>query len=187
VQAAKSIFALAFQTRQEVAWLPRATRVLPDQLSSIEIRVSSNRLTTLTDDLKAWRSYQFILLTSSPPWDLKEIFAKVCRDFEAELIECNGEDDHVHVLIVYPPKIALSKLVNSLKGVSSRLLREWRPEITGRYKDGVLWSPSYFVASCGGAPLTIIAEYVKSQREALQERSRLPPRPKVRGFSRGSR
>src|SRR6516165_9006743 len=64
--------------------------------------------------------------------DLVRIFAKVCRDFEAELIECNGEDDHVHLLLVYPPKVALSKLVNSLKGVSSRLLREWRPEVRGR-------------------------------------------------------
>lgn len=118
--------------------------------------------------------------------DLRAIFAKVCKDFEAELIECNGEDDHVHMLIVYPPKVALSKLVNSLKGVSSRLLREWRPEVRGRYNGGVLWSPSYFVASCGGAPLSIVAEYVKSQREAPSGRSRLPPRPEGRGFSRGS-
>src|SRR6516165_6086778 len=118
--------------------------------------------------------------------DLVRIFAKVCRDFEAELIECNGEDDHV-LLLVYPPKVALSKLVNSLKGVSSRLLREWRPEVRGRYTNGVLWSPSYFVASCGGAPLSIVADYVKSQREAPSGRSRLPPRPEGRGFSRGAR
>ncbi|QXX76516.1 IS200/IS605 family transposase [Methylovirgula sp. HY1] len=119
--------------------------------------------------------------------DLSRIFTKVCKGFGAELIECNGEDDHVHLLVVYPPKVVLSKLVNSLKGVSSRLLRERRPEMRGRYKNGVLWSPSYFVASCGGAPLTVIAEYVRSQREAPSGRSRLPPRPKGRGFSRGSR
>lgn len=68
----------------------------------------------------------------------------------------------------YPPKIALSKLVNSRNGVSSRRLRESRPEITGRYHKGVLWSPSSFAASCGGAPLSVIAEYVKSQREAAK-------------------
>ncbi|MFA1674106.1 transposase, partial [Rhizobium mongolense] len=67
-----------------------------------------------------------------------------------------------------PPKIALSKLVNSRNGVSSRLRRESRPEITGRYHKGVLWSPSSFAASCGGALLSVIAEYVKSQREAAQ-------------------
>jgi putative transposase len=98
--------------------------------------------------------------------DLKKIFDKVCTDFEATLVECNGEDDHVHLLVNYPPKVSLSKLVNSLKGVSSRLLREWRPEVSGRYKDGVLWPPSYFAASCGGvgAPLAIIKQYVDQQR-----------------------
>jgi putative transposase len=113
--------------------------------------------------------------------DLAAIFAKVCRDFGAELKECNGEDDHVHLLVIYPPKVALSTLVNSLKGVSSRRLREHRPEMTGRYRQGVLWSPSYFAASCGGAPLSVIAEYIKSQRVAP-----LPPRPKGQGF-RGAR
>src|SRR6188768_2397067 len=55
--------------------------------------------------------------------DLKLIFSSVCIDFEAELMEFEGEDDHVHLLIVYPPKVAISKLVNSLKGVSSRMIR----------------------------------------------------------------
>lgn len=97
--------------------------------------------------------------------DLREIFSKVCRDFEAELVECDGEDDHVHLLIAYPPKVTLSRLVNSLKGVSSRRLRNIRPEVSGRYRKGVLWSPSYFAASCGGAPLSIIRQYVEHQRK----------------------
>jgi len=56
----------------------------------------------------------------------------------------------------------LSRLVNRLKGLFSRLLRETRPDITGCYHKGVLWSPSYFAASCGGAPLSVIVENVKS-------------------------
>ena len=117
--------------------------------------------------------------------DLQRIFAKICIDFEAELIECDGEDDHVHLLVHYPPTLALSKLVNGLKGVSSRLLRKTRPEVTDRYYKGVLWSPSYFAASCGGAPLSAIAEYVKSQREAARSRSRIPPVLKGLGFQPG--
>ena len=109
--------------------------------------------------------------------DLSGIFAKVCRDFEAELVECSGEDDHVRLLVRYPPKVALSRLVKILKGVSSRRLRQIRPEVSGRYHDGVLWSASYFAASCGGAPLSVIAEYVRSQREGA-----LPPRPEGRGL-----
>lgn len=54
---------------------------------------------------------------------LRTYFSNVCADFEAELVEMDGEPDHVHLLINYPPKLAISSLVNSLKGVSSRLLR----------------------------------------------------------------
>ena len=93
------------------------------------------------------------------------IFEKVCRGSEVELVELNGEEDHLHLLINYPPKLALSKLVNSLKGVSSRLLRLQHPELRPYYWKDVLWSPSYFVSSCGGAPLNIIREYILNQRK----------------------
>ncbi|ARU55238.1 IS200/IS605 family transposase OrfA [Oleiphilus messinensis] len=95
---------------------------------------------------------------------LKSLFEKVCTDFEAELVEFNGEPDHVHLLINYPPKIALSTLVNSLKGVSSRKLKRHHPEVANRYYKSALWSPSYFAASCGGAPVEIIKQYVQQQR-----------------------
>ncbi|MFM8455071.1 MAG: IS200/IS605 family transposase [Gammaproteobacteria bacterium] len=92
------------------------------------------------------------------------IFSEVCKDFDAELLECNGEADHVHLLINYPPKISISKLVNSLKGVSSRILRKTFPEIQKFYWKGVFWSPSYFAASCGGAPLDILKQYIEQQK-----------------------
>ncbi len=96
---------------------------------------------------------------------LRELFTKVCRDFEAHLIEMEGEGDHVHLLIEYPPKVSVSSLVNSLKGASSRVLRKERPDIARRfYYKGVLWSPSYFASSCGGAPINIIRQYIEQQR-----------------------
>ncbi|WP_406215636.1 IS200/IS605 family transposase [Streptomyces decoyicus] len=98
----------------------------------------------------------------------EEIMRKVCEDFEAELKEFNGERDHVHLLVHYPPKVAVSKLVNSLKGVSARRIRQ---EFTGRLNraimHGHLWSPSYFSASCGGAPLTIVRQYIDQQKRPL--------------------
>ncbi len=81
---------------------------------------------------------------------LEKVFVEVCQDFEAELKGFNGEKDHVHLLVNYPPKVSVSKLVNSLKGVSSRLLRKQRPDLTELYYKGALWSPSYFASSCGG-------------------------------------
>jgi putative transposase len=95
---------------------------------------------------------------------LRTYFEKVCTEFEAQLVEVNGESDHVHLLINYPPKHSVSTLVNSLKGVSSRLLRLERPDIQRRYWKGVLWSPSYFAASCGGAPISILREYIEQQK-----------------------
>ena len=96
---------------------------------------------------------------------MSKMFEKVCLDFEAELVEFNGEDDHVHLLINYPPKVAVSNLVNSLKGVSSRHLRKEFPEIKNKLWGGSLWSPSYFASSCGGAPLEIIKkQYIEQQQ-----------------------
>jgi putative transposase len=95
---------------------------------------------------------------------LRTYLEKVCTDFEAQLVAMNGETDHVHLLINYPPKHSVSTLVNSLKGVSSRLLRLERPDIQRRYWKGVLWSPSYFAASCGGAPISILREYIEQQK-----------------------
>ena len=97
--------------------------------------------------------------------DLRGIFAKVCADFEAELVECDGEDDHVHLLVNYPPKVAVSTLVNSLKGVSSRLVRKKDdPNLRKKLWGGALWSPSYFAGSCGGAPIKIICLYIEQQQ-----------------------
>ncbi|WP_220733071.1 IS200/IS605 family transposase [Shewanella morhuae] len=97
--------------------------------------------------------------------ELNPIFAAVCADFGAELIEFDGEDDHVHLLVNYPPKIAVSALVNSLKGVSSRMIRKKKyPSITKKLWGGALWSPSYFAGSCGGAPIDVIRRYIEQQQ-----------------------
>jgi putative transposase len=94
---------------------------------------------------------------------LSEIFRVVCDKGSATLTECNGAADHVHLLVTYPPQLALSTLINSLKGVSSRLLRKEFPELAAHTHQGHLWSPSYFAASCGGAPLDVLRQYIEQQ------------------------
>lgn len=98
---------------------------------------------------------------------MRRMFGKVCEDMEASLVEMDGEDNHVHLLVEYPPKLAVSVLVNSLKGVSSRLLRKERPDLRKRYWKNVLWSPSYFASSCGGAPISIIKQYIEQQQTPI--------------------
>ena len=94
---------------------------------------------------------------------MQDVFQNICDSFDAELIEFDGEGDHVHLLINYPPKVAISKLVNALKGVSSRRLRTAFKQIHRYYWKGGLWSPSYFAGTCGGAPITIIRQYIEQQ------------------------
>lgn len=99
---------------------------------------------------------------------MEQILIDVCRSFEVELVEFNGEADHVHLLVNYPPKVALSKLVNSLKGVTSRRLRQEFPELAQHYRRANrLWSSSYFAGSVGGAPLAIIKQYIEQQTRPL--------------------
>ena len=78
--------------------------------------------------------------------------------------ESDTAADHIHLLVEYPPKLAVSVLVNTLKGISSRLLRMARPDIARRYSHGVLWSPSHFAARTGCATLEKVKQYVQAQR-----------------------
>jgi len=91
---------------------------------------------------------------------------ETCERFEVELLEADGETDHLHLLISYPPKVALSTLIGALKTHSSRQVRAkgW-PEIRNALWGDHFWSPSYFVTSTGGAPLERVAEYVQNQRQ----------------------
>ena len=95
----------------------------------------------------------------------EQVIAQVCADFGATLAEFNGEEDHVHLLVRYPPKVALSHLVNSLKGVSSRRLRQdFVGKINRAPMRGRFWSPSYLTGSCGGAPLSTVKDYITNQK-----------------------
>ena len=82
--------------------------------------------------------YRRSVFTQAALDDLRTIFASVCADFESELIEMQGEDDHVHLLVNFPPKASIAKLVNSFKGVSSRRLRQLHPGVRRRYRQGGL-------------------------------------------------
>jgi putative transposase len=75
-------------------------------------------------------------------------------------MEFNGEADHVHALIEYPPKLSISQIANALKGVSSRRYGQAGNKKT--HKEA-LWSPSYFAVSVGGAPLEVLKRYIKEQ------------------------
>ena len=95
---------------------------------------------------------------------LQAILTATCQKWRSDLVEFNGEDNHVHLIINYPPDVEVSKLVNNLKTVSSRLIRkEFEREINAVYKKPVFWSGAYFVASCGGVTVDQLKAYVEKQ------------------------
>lgn len=97
---------------------------------------------------------------------LKEIFNDTLNKWECNLIEFNGESDHIHLLIDYKPDIALSKLIANLKTVSSRLIRRDFPFLASQYfyNKPYFWTSAYFVASCGGVTVNQLKKYVENQK-----------------------
>ncbi|ARV61357.1 IS605 family transposase [Nostocales cyanobacterium HT-58-2] len=94
---------------------------------------------------------------------IKKSFNGVAEKMGFQIIEFNGESDHIHALIEYPPKLSISQIVNALKGVSSR--RYGQSGYPKPYGKDALWSPSYFVSSVGGAPIEILKQYIRDQEK----------------------
>lgn len=96
---------------------------------------------------------------------LNEVFKSVCESWDSELLEFNGETDHVHLLVSYPPQKLLSSLIANLKATSSKTMwREFESNMNRTYwGKKVLWTGSYFVASCGGVTIDHLKNYVQNQ------------------------
>ena len=81
------------------------------------------------------------------------------------LVELNHDKDHVHLVVEYPPKVNISELVNARKGNSSfGARRDCKDELRKKLRGSAFWSPSFFAASCGGAPIETLKLYVQSQQ-----------------------
>ncbi|MEB3071969.1 IS200/IS605 family transposase [[Mycobacterium] vasticus] len=94
---------------------------------------------------------------------LKQIIVEVIEEKGAWLIEMETMPDHVHLLVEVDPQFGVHKLVKAIKGRSSRVLREEFPWLKSRLPS--LWTNSYFVATVGGAPLSVIKRYVETQKD----------------------
>jgi len=102
---------------------------------------------------------------------IQTIFHETCEQMNAKLLEFNGEDDHVHLLISIPPKLSVAILVGKLKGKSSYFIRqEFWTQLKHKLWGSHLWSPSYCSVTCGGAPLEIIKSYIEHQRRPSTEK-----------------
>ncbi|WP_076915311.1 MULTISPECIES: IS200/IS605 family transposase [unclassified Pseudoalteromonas] len=110
------------------------------------------------------------LVLRLPPRPLSDLvheqlqYKRLLKSWDCELLECNGEPDHLHLLISANPKMQPSKMVNSLKTATSRLVRKEFSEHLGEfYWKPVFYSRSYCLVSCGGVPLEIVKQYLAQQ------------------------
>lgn len=95
---------------------------------------------------------------------LQAQYKRLLESWGCELLECNGEPDHLHLLISANPKVQPSKMVNSLKTATSRLVRKaFSAHVSTFYWKPVFYSRSYCLVSCGGAPLEIVKQYLEQQ------------------------
>lgn len=95
---------------------------------------------------------------------LHEIFLDLLVKWDCKLVEFNGEENHIHLLFQYHPDLQISTLVNNLKSVSSRRLRqEFATRVDEFYRKDVLWNGSYFIASCGGVTVSTLRKYIENQ------------------------
>lgn len=104
--------------------------------------------------------YRRNLFTEDGLQVIEQAFNVVAESMNFSILEFNGESDHVQALIEYPPKLSISQIVNALKGVSSR--RYGQAGLPKPHRTH-LWSPSYLAASVGGAPLSVLKQYIENQ------------------------
>ena len=130
---------------------------------STPLRKERHSVSDLKIHLVCVTKYRRPILTAESLAVLEVSFREVATKMGFEIEEFNGEPDHVHVLIEYPPKLSISQMVNALKGVSSR--RYGQAGYPKPYGRDALWSPSYFASSVGGAPLEVLKRYIQNQEK----------------------
>ncbi|MGB8687579.1 MAG: IS200/IS605 family transposase [Microcoleus sp.] len=106
--------------------------------------------------------YRRKVLVNGVDTRLKEILLEISTEFGSELIELEVMPDHVHLLVECDPQFGIAKLIRYMKGRSSRYLRQEFPWLKSRLP--TLWTNSYFIATVGGAPISVIKQYIENQK-----------------------
>jgi len=106
--------------------------------------------------------YRRKVLTGKIEVRLKELIQETCIELQSELIELEIMPDHVHLLVEVDPQFGVHKVIKTIKGKTSRILRKEFPILTSKIP--TLWTNSYFISTVGGTPLEIIKQYIENQK-----------------------
>jgi putative transposase len=134
---------------------------------STQLRKERHSVSDLKIHLVCVTKYRREIFTAESLAVIEKSFTEVAKKMDFQVLEFNGESDHIHALIEFPPKLSISQIVNALKGVSSR--RYGQSGFPKPYGKDALWSPSYFVSTVGGAPLEILKKYIQNQEKPRKE------------------
>ncbi len=106
--------------------------------------------------------YRRSVLNNDVQNELKVVIEEICGLRKSEILAVELMPDHVHLLVEVDPQYGIHKLIKEIKGKSSRILRQHFPHLRSRLP--TLWTNSYFVSNVGGAPLSVIKQYVENQK-----------------------
>lgn len=110
--------------------------------------------------------YRRKVLSSDIEQSLKEILRNIAQDNNFTILECNGDLDHIHLLVDCSPQHYIPDMIKALKGVSARLLfKQYGEELKSKLWNGHLWNPSYFVATVSENTESQVRAYIQSQKE----------------------
>ena len=96
---------------------------------------------------------------------MKIIIDRECLKLKSTLVEFTGEPHHVHMIVSYLPSLSISRLVNILKRMTGREMKQWFPQLNQvAWRKNTLWSAGYFACSVGGAPIEVLKQYIEQQQ-----------------------
>ena len=138
-----------------------ADKILSARMSATnQLTRSRHSVSALPAHLVFVSKYRRPVLSALMLDEMEDLFRSVLGPMDAGLVEFNGEADHVHLVVRYPPSVSISEIVGRLKGCSSRRLRLRYRGLVGK----TIWSPSSFASSSGSAPLDVLKRYIENQR-----------------------
>lgn len=125
-----------------------------------------------------WRTkYRYKILTEQVADRCRELIRQICKRNQVEIIKGRMEPEHVHLLVSVPPTIAPSKLMQYIKGASSRRLQQEFPQLNKRYWGRHMWSTGYFVASSGTVTDEMIKDYLEHHQDEDEDEFTISSEP----------
>jgi putative transposase len=130
----------------------------------VEYRTSAHALSDIKCHVVWITKYRYKILRGDVAERARDLIRQICESRELKIIRGAVSPDHIHLLMAAPPHLAPSKIVQYIKGRSSRRLQEEFPQLRKRYWGQHLWARGYFCATVGAVDEKTIMAYIENQK-----------------------